>query len=99
MIDRPCFGGWPVGYFQASPWILALAGPLAGFGLSLLGMLDPARARDFLEIAGRFDSGLAFVLAAIELAGILPQDNWQPSNWAQRRRLLAKRNLDANASA
>jgi uncharacterized membrane protein YedE/YeeE len=39
------------------------AGVIFGFGLSLSGMLDPARVRGFLDIAGRFDPSLAFVLA------------------------------------
>jgi uncharacterized membrane protein YedE/YeeE len=39
------------------------AGVIFGFGLSLSGMLDPARVRGFLDIAGNFDPSLAFVLA------------------------------------
>jgi len=45
-----------------------------GFGLSLSGMLDPARVRGFLDIAGHFDPSLAFVLAgavSISSAGTL----------------------------
>lgn len=49
----------------ASARILAalVAGAIFGFGLSLSGMLDPARVRAFLDIAGDFDPSLAFVLA------------------------------------
>ncbi|HTV33191.1 MAG TPA: YeeE/YedE family protein [Methylocella sp.] len=43
------------------------AGVLFGFGLSLSGMLDPARVRGFLDIFGRFDPSLAFVLAGAVL--------------------------------
>ncbi|MCI0468207.1 MAG: YeeE/YedE family protein [Beijerinckiaceae bacterium] len=39
------------------------AGVFFGFGLALSGMLDPARIRGFLDIAGSFDPSLAFVLA------------------------------------
>ncbi len=49
-----------------------LSGLLFGFGLCLSGMLDPARVRGFLDIAGRFDPSLAFVLTgalAVSCAG------------------------------
>ena len=39
------------------------------------------------------------VFADTMLAGILIHDNWAHSNWAQRRRLAANRNLDATDSA
>lgn len=39
------------------------AGIIFGFGLSISGMLNPARVRGFLDIAGNFDPSLAFVLA------------------------------------
>jgi uncharacterized protein len=132
---------------------VALAsGVIFGFSLSLSGMLDPARVRGFLDIAGQFDPSLAFVLAgavavssagylisrrlhplldsmfhlpvkqdidlalvagaaifgvgwgmsgfaAMMLAAILIDDNCAPSNWVQRRRLAANRNLDATDSA
>lgn len=55
--------------------IAALAsGIIFGFGLSLSGMLDPARVRGFLDIAGHFDPSLAFVLAgalAVSATGYL----------------------------
>lgn len=50
------------------------AGTIFSFGLSLSGMLDPARVRGFLDIAGHFDPSLAFVLAgavAVSSAGYL----------------------------
>jgi uncharacterized membrane protein YedE/YeeE len=47
------------------------AGVIFGFGLSLSGMLDPARVRGFLDITGNFDPSLAFVLAgAVTVAAI-----------------------------
>ena len=44
-------------------FVALAAGVIFGFGLSLSGMLDPARVRGFLDIAGNFDPSLAFVLA------------------------------------
>jgi uncharacterized protein len=38
------------------------AGLLFGLGLSLSGMLDPARVRGFLDVAGAWDPSLVFVL-------------------------------------
>jgi uncharacterized membrane protein YedE/YeeE len=44
--------------------LAALAsGSIFGFGLSLSGMLNPARVRGFLDIGGNWDPSLAFVLA------------------------------------
>lgn len=44
--------------------IAALAcGAIFGFGLSISGMLDPARVRGFLDVFGHWDPSLAFVLA------------------------------------
>lgn len=59
--------------------LAALAsGAVFGFGLSLSGMLDPARVRGFLDIAGAWDPSLAFVLGgAVAVAGI--------GAWLQRR--------------
>lgn len=39
-----------------------LAGLLFGAGLALSGMMDPARVRGFLDIAGAWDPTLAFVM-------------------------------------
>ncbi|MDQ0395537.1 YeeE/YedE family protein [Labrys monachus] len=52
------------------------AGTLFGFGLSLSGMVDPARVLGFLDLAGRWDPSLAFVLAgavAMAVPGVLLQ--------------------------
>jgi uncharacterized protein len=42
--------------------VSAGAGLVFGFGLSLSGMLDPARVQGFLDIFGAWDPSLAFVL-------------------------------------
>jgi len=48
-----------------------VVGAIFGFGLSLSGMLDPARVRGFLDIAGHFDPSLGFVLAgAVAVSGL-----------------------------
>ncbi len=55
-------------------FVALAAGGMFGFGLSLSGMLDPARVRGFLDGAGHFDPSLAFVLAgavAVSRAGYL----------------------------
>ena len=47
------------------------SGLVFGFGLSLSGMLDPARIQGFLDIFGPWDPSLAFVLAgAVSIAFI-----------------------------
>lgn len=53
------------------------SGLIFGFGLSLSGMIDPARVLGFLDIAsGQWDPSLAFVLGgavAVALPGVLLQ--------------------------
>lgn len=39
-----------------------VCGTIFGFGLALSGMMDPARVRGFLDVAGNFDPSLGFVL-------------------------------------
>ena len=41
----------------------AFAGLVFGFGLLLSGMADPAKVIGFLDLAGRWDPSLAFVMA------------------------------------
>lgn len=43
--------------------IALLAGCLFGIGLTWSGMVDPQRVRGFLDILGKWDSTLAFVMA------------------------------------
>lgn len=48
---------------RAMQILTALAcGAIFGLGLSLSGMLDPARVRGFLDVGGAWDPSLAFVL-------------------------------------
>ncbi|HEY8008824.1 MAG TPA: YeeE/YedE family protein [Methylocella sp.] len=51
--------------------VALIAGMIFGFGLSLSGMLDPARVRGFLDVAGNFDPSLAFVLAGAVMVSTL----------------------------
>ena len=39
-----------------------VSGLIFGFGLSLSGMLDPARVRGFVDVTGPWNPSLAFVL-------------------------------------
>ena len=48
-----------------------LVGILFGAGLALSGMIDPARVLGFLDVAGEWNSTLAFVLAAAVLPSAL----------------------------
>lgn len=51
-----------------------LSGAVFGFGLSLSGMLDPARVRGFLDVGGDWDPSLALVLGgavAVAMLGTL----------------------------
>ncbi len=70
--------GSPSGIHALPRALVALvAGALFGFGLSLSGMVDPARVIGFLDIAsGHWDPSLMFVLGgavAVTLPGILLQ--------------------------
>lgn len=47
------------------------AGITFGFGLSLSGMLNPARVQGFLDIFGAWDPSLAFVLGGAVLVAFL----------------------------
>jgi uncharacterized protein len=53
------------------PLAALAAGLVFGLGLALSGMLDPARVRGFLDVAGAWDPSLAFVLGgALAVSGI-----------------------------
>lgn len=56
-----------------------LSGLLFGFGLAVSGMIDPARVQGFLDIAGRWDPTLAFVMGGALLVNV-------PAYWLTRRR-------------
>lgn len=49
-----------------------LAGLLFGIGLIVSGMADPAKVIGFLDLAGRWDPSLAFVMAGAIAVGGLP---------------------------
>ncbi|MGE6784647.1 DUF6691 family protein [Ensifer adhaerens] len=53
------------------PAATLVSGVLFGFGLSLSGMLDPARVRAFLDITGNWNPSLAFVLGGAVLVSAL----------------------------
>lgn len=63
-----------------------LVGILFGAGLTLSGMVDPARVRGFLDIAGAWDPTLAFVLAA----ALLPSAAAYLISRRMRRPLMAE---------
>ncbi len=79
-----------------------LAGLIFGFGLSLSGMVDPARVRGFLDVTGEWNASLAFVLAGAVAVSALGQAlarrlgtplldarfAW-PRTWPIDRRLIA----------
>nr|WP_156632373.1 YeeE/YedE family protein [Agrobacterium vitis] len=46
-------------------------GTLFGFGLSLSGMLDPARVQGFLDVFGQWDPSLIFVLGGAVVTAFL----------------------------
>jgi len=51
-----------------------VSGLVFGFGLSLSGMLDPARVRAFLDVTGNWNPSLAFVLGgavSVSALGVL----------------------------
>ncbi len=50
--------------------IALLAGLLFGFGLILSGMTDPAKVTAFLDVAGRWDPSLAFVMGGALLVAL-----------------------------
>ena len=49
-----------------------LAGLLFGIGLIVSGMADPAKVIGFLDLAGRWDPSLAFVMAGAIAVGVVP---------------------------
>lgn len=59
--------------------VAALAGLLFGLGLVLSGMTDPLKVQGFLDLAGRWDPTLAFVMGGGLLVTV-------PGFWLIRRR-------------
>lgn len=56
-----------------------IAGLLFGFGLAVSGMMNPAKVIGFLDLGGRWDPTLAFVMAGGLLVNL-------PAYWLSRRR-------------
>lgn len=52
-------------------WIALLSGLLFGAGLAVSGMADPSRVRAFLDVMGRWDPTLAFVMGGAMLPMII----------------------------
>lgn len=74
-----------------------LCGAIFGFGLSLSGMLDPARVRGFLDLFGHFDPSLAFVFAgavAVSAAGYLLSRRLRTPVFADAFHIPERRTID-----
>ncbi|CAM3437025.1 YeeE/YedE family protein [Bordetella sputigena] len=54
-----------------SAFFALLAGLIFGLGLMLSGMSNPAKVQNFLDLAGRWDPSLAFVMAGAIAVGVL----------------------------
>ena len=52
-------------------WIALLSGLLFGAGLAVSGMADPSRVRAFLDVTGRWDPTLGFVMVGAMLPMIV----------------------------
>jgi uncharacterized membrane protein YedE/YeeE len=59
--------------------LVMVLGLIFGFGLAVSGMTDPARVQGFLDLAGRWDPTLAFVMGGGLLVNL-------PAYWLTRRR-------------
>lgn len=62
-------------------WLPLVSGILFGSGLALSGMTDPQRVRGFLDLFGRWDPTLAFVMGGAVLVMAVA--------WAIQRRMTA----------
>lgn len=78
--------------------ILALiAGIVFGLGLAISQMINPAKVLGFLDIAGRWDPSLAFVMAGallVSFFGFRLSRGWASPLWAPRFELPTRRDLD-----
>lgn len=83
------------------PWRIATAlasGAVFGFGLSLSGMLNPARVQGFLDIFGSWDPSLAFVLggaASVAFVGVRIMNRLRHPILDDRFHLPTERKIDA----
>lgn len=83
--------------------VALLSGALFGFGLSLSGMLDPARVIGFLNLAsGHWDPSLAFVLGgavAVAVPGVMLQRRLRRPVLDDRFHLPEKTEIDGRLLA
>ncbi|QDG94607.1 YeeE/YedE family protein (plasmid) [Rhizobium sp. NIBRBAC000502774] len=79
--------------------VALVAGAIFGFGLSLSGMVDPARVLGFLDIAnGHWDPSLMFVLGGavlVAVPGVMIQRRMAKPALDQRFHLPEKTAIDA----
>ncbi|MFC5506422.1 DUF6691 family protein [Bosea massiliensis] len=87
------------GSIYARPAIALLAGAIFSFGLSLSGMVDPARVLGFLDIAsGDWDPSLMFVLGGavlVAMPGVVLQRSMAKPVLDARFHLPEKTQIDA----
>lgn len=85
------------------PLLAALvSGLLFGLGLTISGMINPAKVLGFLDVAGHWDPSLAFVMAAaipVAAAGFAIVRRWQAPLCATGFSGPAKSNLDTRLAA
>ncbi|MFC6392218.1 YeeE/YedE family protein [Methylorubrum zatmanii] len=77
-------------------------GLLFGFGLLVSGMANPAKVLAFLDITGRWDPSLAFVMAgavAVSAVGYVLARRWGRPVFAERLEIPARRDLDTRLLA
>jgi uncharacterized membrane protein YedE/YeeE len=75
-----------------------ISGTLFGAGLALSGMMDPARVRGFLDVFGRWDPTLVFVIGgAVAVMGIawLVQRRMETPVYGDRFNLPGTMKIDA----
>ena len=68
------------------------SGIVFGFGLSLSGMLNPARVQGFLDVFGAWDPSLAFVLGGAVVFFLFPKRD-------EEKRLLAEYHAEDTSAA
>lgn len=78
--------------------VTLLAGAIFGFGLSLSGMVDPARVLGFLDVAsGHWDPSLMFVLGGavvVAIPGVMLQRRLRKPLLDDQFHLPGKRDID-----
>ncbi|OLP61612.1 hypothetical protein BJF93_08335 [Xaviernesmea oryzae] len=82
----------------ARPAAALASGLVFGFGLSLSGMLNPARVQSFLDVFGAWDPSLAFVLGGavlVAFVGVQAMKRMKRPAFDDRFQLPANRRIDA----